>query len=173
MTNSVRARRPRPPARTAGTLPPVIRTITALAVTLACVLPATAAALPGDPPIVSQAPADGATAAIDPDGIPVSFTCPPYRSFDAGGGFIVYGGPKDYGASFSQSNALAADGRLADPVALNQASETPPTGSGQCTSALAAGARSARRRRPAPTTGSPGASARAARSATRPGPCGS
>ena len=53
----------------------MIRTIAALVLAFACVLPATAAALPGDPPIVSQALADGATAAVDPDGIPVSFTC--------------------------------------------------------------------------------------------------
>jgi hypothetical protein len=117
----------------------VIRTIAALALALACVVPATAAALPGDPPVQSLAPADGATASIDPDGIPVSFTCPVYRSYDAGAGFIVYGGPKDYGASFSKSPALGPDGRLTDPAALDQASETPPTGSARCTAVLAAG----------------------------------
>jgi hypothetical protein len=69
----------------------------------------------------------------------VAFTCPVYGIADAGGGFVLYGGPKDYGVSFSQSSTLGPDGRLTDPVALNQAKETPPTGSGQCSSALAAG----------------------------------
>jgi hypothetical protein len=100
--------------------------------------PATPAALPGDAPIVAQAPADGATVAVDPDGIPVSFTCPVYRVFQTGT-FVLPGGPKDYGVSMSQSSTLGADGRLADAVALTRATETPPTGSGQCTSALGAG----------------------------------
>jgi hypothetical protein len=49
------------------------------------------------------------------------------------------GGPKDYGVSLATSPTLGADGRLADPVALTRATETPPTGSAQCTSALGAG----------------------------------
>jgi hypothetical protein len=106
-------------------MPPVIRAVVAFAVGCACLFPGTAAALPGDPPIVAQAPADGAMLPTDPDGVPVSFTCPLYRSYDAGGG--------------SSSPALGPDGRLADPVALDQASETPPTASGQCTAAMNAG----------------------------------
>jgi hypothetical protein len=116
-------------------LPRVIRTIAALAVAFACVAAPTAVALPGDPPVASTAPADGATTSVDPDGIPVSSTCPAYRISDAGGGFILYGGPKDYGVSFSESAALGADGRLADPVALGRATETPPTGSARPRSA--------------------------------------
>jgi hypothetical protein len=77
-------------------------------------------------------------AAVDPDGIPASFTCPVCRTYETGG-LVLYGGPKDYGVSMSRSSALGSDGRLTDPVALTRATETPPTGSGQCTSALGAG----------------------------------
>jgi hypothetical protein len=96
-----------------------------------------AAAMPGDPPIDVLGPPDGATVPVDPDGIPVSFTCPVYRLADPG--FPLFGGPKDYGTSMSRSPALGPDGRLAEPDALGQGSETPPSGSAQCTGGLGAG----------------------------------
>jgi hypothetical protein len=96
-----------------------------------------AGAMPGDPPIVLLGPPDGATVPVDPDGIPVSFTCPVYRIADPG--FPLFGGPKDYGTSMSRSPALGPDGRLAEPDALGQGSETPPSGSAQCTGRLGAG----------------------------------
>jgi len=67
-----------------------------LAVLIACISVATsnAHAMPGDPPFGPTAPADGATATVNPDGIPVAFTCPGYRIADAGDGFITPGGPK-------------------------------------------------------------------------------
>ncbi len=97
-----------------------------------------ASALPGDPGFEPLTPADGASLAVDPDGIPVSFTCPVYRTFSAGENFDVFGGPKDYSAGFSRSSALGADGRLRqdDLVALTNGSETGP---GQCAAALIAG----------------------------------
>jgi hypothetical protein len=94
-----------------------------------------ATALPGDPGFAPTAPADGATLPVDPDGIPVAFTCPVYRIADAGGGFVTYGGADDYGVSFATSPALGADGRLADPVGLGTGSQTPGT-QDQCVSAL-------------------------------------
>ena len=55
------------------------------------------------------APADGAAVPVDPDGIPVTFTCPPYG---------LFGGPTSYGVTLSTSPALGPDGRLADAGAL-------------------------------------------------------
>jgi hypothetical protein len=101
------------------------RAILATAIIVLGLTPATAVALPGDPDFAATAPADGATLSVDPNGIPVAFTCPVYRVSDAGGGFIVYGGARDYGASFSTSPALGADGRLADRVALGTGSAAP------------------------------------------------
>jgi len=54
------------------------------------VLPAGAAAAPGDPPIAVLAPADGATFAPTEDAIPITYTCPVYHSFDP---VIATGGP--------------------------------------------------------------------------------
>ena len=80
---------------------------------------------PGDPRFVASSPADGAALPIDPGGIGVAYTCPVYRSYDAGGGFVVYGGPKDYGVSFASSPTLGPDGRLADPVGLDNGHAVP------------------------------------------------
>lgn len=103
----------------------------------------TALALPGDPPSEPLAPADGATLATDPDGVPVTFTCPLYRTSDAGDGFAAYGGARDHGVAFSTTNALGTDGRLQDPVALGTG-EAVPGQDGQCASAFAAGGASPR-----------------------------
>jgi hypothetical protein len=97
-----------------------------------------ASALPGDPGFEPTSPADGATLPISADGIPVAFTCPVYRTYDAGGGFAVYGGATDYGVSFSSAPALGADGRLTNAVALGTGRQVPGT-QDQCTSAMNAG----------------------------------
>ena len=94
--------------------------VVAAVLALSLVVTPGAVALPGDPGFVASSPADGAALPIDPGGIGVAYTCPVYRSYDAGGGFVVYGGPKDYGVSFASSPALAR-GRLADPVGLETA----------------------------------------------------
>lgn len=99
--------------------------IVAAAILVSLLIPPGAAALPGDPGFVATSPADGAALAIDPDGIGVAYTCPVYRTFDAGGGFIAYGGPKDYGVSFASSPTLGPDGRLADPVGLDNGHSVP------------------------------------------------
>jgi hypothetical protein len=55
----------------------VRRGLAASAALLAAGLLAPAArAMPGDPPIEVLGPPDGATVPVDPDGIPVSITCP-------------------------------------------------------------------------------------------------
>lgn len=104
---------------------------------MALLMAASAQALPGDLPIVPLAPPDGANVPTDPDGITVSFTCPLYGVFQSGD-FRFPGGPKDYGVSFSSSPAIGPDGRLADPLSLNQA-QADPAADGQCLGGLGAG----------------------------------
>ena len=99
-------------------------------------LPGSSAALPGDASFAPLSPADGATLPVDPDGIPVSYTCPVYRIADPG--FPLFGGPKDYGVTLSSSSALGADGRLADGT-LNTGSADPAAGPDGCSSAFGAG----------------------------------
>ena len=105
---------------------------------LLCLLcaPASASALPGDAPFGPLSPADGATLPVDPDGIPVTYTCPVYRIADPG--FPLFGGPKDYGASLSTSPALGPDGRLADAT-LTTGSADASAGPDGCSAALGAG----------------------------------
>jgi hypothetical protein len=55
----------------------------------------------------------------------VAYTCPVYRTYDAGGGFVLYGGPPDYRVSFAASPTLGSDGRLSDPIALDQGHSVP------------------------------------------------
>jgi len=112
-----------------------------LCATLALLLlfcsPTAASALPGDAPFAPLSPADGATLPVDPDGIPVTYTCPVYRIADPG--FPLFGGPKDYGVSLSTSPAIGADGRLADAAALNTGSTDAAAGPDGCSAALGAG----------------------------------
>jgi hypothetical protein len=94
-----------------------VRLFLALVVLLA--FPAAAAGLPGDPPIVLLAPADGATVAADPDGIPVQITCPAYRKFQSGS-FTAYGDYTDYEVIFATRPDLGADGRLLDANVIDR-----------------------------------------------------
>lgn len=117
------------------------RRVTAALVTVAtafAVAAPAAIALPGDPGFKPLTPADGVTLPTDPDGIPVTFTCPVYRTYDAGGGFAVYGGPKDYSVVLASGTATGPDGRLGDPVALVTAQPVPGQ-DGQCSATLGAG----------------------------------
>jgi hypothetical protein len=116
-----------------------VATVGALLLCLACSAPALA--LPGDDPFGPVSPPDGATFAPDPDGIPVVFTCPTYRSFTAGLGFTVYGGPSEYGVGFATSPALGTDGRLNQDalVALDEGHESNTVPQGQCRATFAAG----------------------------------
>lgn len=112
--------------------------IAAAVVLLTLALAAPAAALPGDPGFAPNTPADGASLPVDADGIPVTFSCPVYRTYDAGGGFAVYGGPKDYSVVMSRGSALGADGRLTEPVAIVNGAAVPGQ-DGQCSAILSAG----------------------------------
>jgi hypothetical protein len=98
---------------------------------------APALALPGDPPFEPLAPADGASLEVDPNGIPVTFTCPVYRIADPG--FPLFGGASDYGASFARAADLGPDGRLRDPLALDTGHRSPALPDGQCAAAMATG----------------------------------
>jgi hypothetical protein len=46
---------------------------------------------------------------VNPDGIPVAYSCPVYRIADPG--FPLFGGPKDYGARLSTSPTRRTDDR--------------------------------------------------------------
>lgn len=60
-----------------------------------------------------MAPADGATVALSPNGILVTYTCGLYRKSDFGSPFIDYGDCSDtYGADLSSSPELGNDGRF-------------------------------------------------------------
>jgi hypothetical protein len=106
-----------------------------VAAVCALAFPATASALPGDAPFSPLSPPDGAALPVDPDGIPVTYTCPVYRIAD--NGFTLYGGPKDYGISLSSSPAIGADGRLAD--AIRNTGSADPSGPDRCSARLGAG----------------------------------
>jgi hypothetical protein len=112
------------------------RLCTVLALLCVLALPAAAQALPGDAPFTPLEPADGASVPVDPDGIPVSYTCPVYRIDDRG--FPLFGGPKDYGVTLSSSPALGSDGRLADGT-RNTGSADPSAGTDGCSAGLGAG----------------------------------
>jgi hypothetical protein len=112
-----------------------LKRVLTLAGALALLAAPTATALPGDPGFEPLTPADGATLPVDPGGIGVTFTCPVYRKFTTGD-FSLYGGPVDYGVSFSTSSALGPDGRLADLVAIQPGSATV---GGNCASAMSPG----------------------------------
>ncbi len=90
----------------------VLAFVAAVVALVVGLLAAPVQALPGDPPVTAIAPTEGATLPVDPDGIPVVYGCPVYRSYDDGGGFVVYGGRPQYNVYFATSPALAADGRL-------------------------------------------------------------
>jgi hypothetical protein len=73
-------------------------------------------------------PPDGASVSVDPDGIPVNFTCPAYG---------LFGNPSTYGVSLSTSSALGSDGRLTDGVLVPGAADR--ANPGQCAVRLGAG----------------------------------
>jgi hypothetical protein len=93
---------------------------TLVAVVVLVALAAPALAMPGDPPVVPLAPADGAVVGADPAGIGVSFQCPDYR-IAVYGDLVQRGDFSDYGVRFSDSAALGADGRLASAPYGNDA----------------------------------------------------
>ena len=82
------------------------------AVVLSLALATSAHAMPGDPPVVPLAPADGAQVPANAGGIGVSFQCPDYR-IAVFGPVTQRGDYGDYGVRFSDSADLGTDGRLA------------------------------------------------------------
>lgn len=107
-----------------------------LALVATLVLAGGAQALPGDPPSEPLEPADGASVLVSENPIPVTFTCPVYRTFETGD-FTLYGGPSDHSVLLSASPEVGPDGRLADPLSITPGSRGPVDG--QCVSALGAG----------------------------------
>lgn len=83
-----------------------------LLVVLVGLAAAPAHALPGDPPIEALEPADGATLPVA-DVIPTRFTCPVYRQFDYGDGFVQFGGADRYNLWISRTPDVDANGKLA------------------------------------------------------------
>jgi hypothetical protein len=86
---------------------------------------APAPAMPDDPPVTAVLPADGATVAINPDGIEVRYTCPEGYRISGEPPFAVYGGRKDYGVHFASSPELGSDGRLLDSNVIDRAGDDP------------------------------------------------
>ena len=96
-----------------------------------------ALAIPPDPPIELQSPADGATLAVNADGIAVRFTCGPYTETPAFPPFPATPGlPSDHGTGMSSSPAVGADGRLATRDGIGSATEV---ADGVCESTLGSG----------------------------------
>jgi hypothetical protein len=114
-----------------------LRRAVALASLVLALSAAPGGAVPGDPPIVVRAPADGAAVAGDPDGIVVRFTCETYRSFPSSAN-TVYGDHNDYHALFATRPDVDANGKLlsanvVSDAAATRVSENPDT----CTAAMA------------------------------------
>jgi hypothetical protein len=96
------------------------------ALLISLLVAAASSALPGDPPIAYQSPADGAGVPAVAEGLKVTFTCPSYRlaeepeeEEEGGEGeeegpklVPVPGGAENYGVDFSTSPTLGKDGRL-------------------------------------------------------------
>jgi hypothetical protein len=88
---------------------------TVLLLMLMGLVAAPAQALPDDPPIEPLEPADGATLPVA-DAIPARFTCPLYRQFDYGGGFVGYGDADEYNLWIARTPDVDANGKLAGQV---------------------------------------------------------
>jgi hypothetical protein len=112
-----------------------------IVIALVLAFPATAGALPGDPPITLLAPADGAQ--VPAAAVRVGFTCPEYRKF--AGSVTLYGDYTDYEAIFATKPDLGSDGRLLD---TNVVDRTIPmksnTGVDQCASGMDSGVKPGR-----------------------------
>lgn len=101
---------------------PVRRAVGVAALLLLALAPA-ASAIPSDPPVTPQTPADGAVVPTSQNGIGVTFACPNYNQAEpATIDNVTYtfpGSAADYFVEFARSPALAANGRLADVVDLD------------------------------------------------------
>lgn len=102
------------------------------------VLPASGLALPGDEPIAPLEPTDGAVVPVNPDGIPVSFTCPEFRTSALDPESPNFGDSDDYFVDFASSPELGNNGRLRDDrlVDLGTSEPTNVGPPGRCVSAM-------------------------------------
>ena len=106
------------------------------ATAVALALPAAAQALPGDPPIVALAPAEGAVVPANPAGIAVTFACPAYIR-EIYGETRDHGSFEDYDVRFSDAPALGPDGLLAaHPFGSDAGARLSPTDAAACTATL-------------------------------------
>jgi hypothetical protein len=97
--------------------------------------PATAVALPGDPPVELIAPANGAQ--VPAAAVSVSFTCPDYRKFV--GSVTLFGDYTDYEAIFATKPDLGGDGRLLGTNVVDRTIPMKSGGADQCASAMDTG----------------------------------
>lgn len=111
-----------------------IRFVAVVVAAVLAALTASAQALPGDPPIVSVAPADGATVSPSSGVVPVTFQCPAYRTSDS-----TPGSSSDYEANFSKTSSVGSDGVLLGRFVSRTAVPGP---GGTCTSNLDVSAKS-------------------------------
>jgi hypothetical protein len=78
----------------------------------ALLLPATASAGPGDPPVEAVFPDDGAVLPVNPEGIETRYTCPEPYHVTSPDTFPTFGDRAEYGVHFATSPDLGSDGRL-------------------------------------------------------------
>ena len=84
--------------------------LTALAAAL--LLPAPAAAAPGDSPVEAVLPGDGAVLLVNAGGIETRYACPEPYTIAGEPPFSTFGDRKDYGVWYATAPALGSDGRL-------------------------------------------------------------
>lgn len=95
-----------------------------LALLVLAVTATTGLAVPGDPPIATLSPADGAKVTVDLDGVAVSFACPPYyeNDFRRESGILSEEG-SGYGVRVSPTTDVGPGGLLADQLSADNLPE--------------------------------------------------
>ena len=152
---------------------PAMRPMLTAMLAAALLLPATASATPGDPPVEAVFPADGAVLPVNDGRHRVALHVP--VAVPRHGTFPTFGGREDYGVYFATSPALGNDGRLLQSALVDiggpdevQDNDIPV---GQCRAYMSE--RAPPRSRPrARTTGRPGGCASTAQATTRSRPSG-
>lgn len=87
-----------------------------VATAMALTLPAAAYAMPGDAPITTVSPVNGATVTARAAGIDVIYGCPVYTNIAS---LPNGGGRRQYGVRFSRSTAVDSTGRLSNAIAAS------------------------------------------------------
>lgn len=86
------------------------------AAAMALMLPTAASAMPGDAPITTVSPVNGATVTARAAGIDVIYGCPVYTNIAS---LPNGGGRRQYGVRFSRSTAVDSTGRLSSVIAAS------------------------------------------------------